>query len=386
MIEREKRISVAADVQPICRPELTGIGRVMQELVRGLSARTDLAIRIQGAARSEEAAADAKANLPFLAPEQLRLRRMNPRIAYALYMVFPFLYRLLFEKSDVFVSFNYMLPRGVAGKKLIFVHDMTVKRYPETMEPVMRRVLELTLASNCRRADRVLTISEFSKNEICELLPVPREKVAVIPLAVDRDKFHTNYTPQEIDACKSGLGIRGPYLLYVGTLEPRKNITGILDAYAKVSKRQRALPQLVVAGKKGWLYDGIFRHLEELQIAERVVFTDFVPDAQLPLLMAGARAFLFPSLYEGFGLPPLEAMACGTPVLCCNVASLPEVVGDAAITVDPFDTDEIADGIERLVTDDALCASLREKGLKRAQLFDWKISTERLAEEIESVL
>jgi glycosyltransferase involved in cell wall biosynthesis len=176
-------------------------------------------------------------------------------------------------------------------------------------------------------------------------------------------------------------GIAGRYLLYIGTLQPRKNLDRVVDAFARLADNPAlADVQLVLAGKRGWLYDALFAQVERLGLSGRVLFPGYVPASDLPALLGGALAFVFPSLYEGFGLPVLEAGACGVPVITSNTSSLPEVAGDAALLVDPYDVDAIAEAMYRLVTDDALRAELARRGLENVKRFSWeKCARETLA-------
>jgi glycosyltransferase involved in cell wall biosynthesis len=176
------------------------------------------------------------------------------------------------------------------------------------------------------------------------------------------------------EACaRYGLGAPGSYLLYVGTVQPRKNLARLIDAFAQVARQEAggAALRLVIAGKRGWLTEEIERRAAASGVAGQVLFPGFVADADLPALLSGALAFVFPSLYEGFGMPVLEAMACATPVLTSTTSALPEVAGDAALLVDPHDTEAIAEGIARLLSDAALRERLRERGMQRAAQFTW---------------
>ena len=251
---------------------------------------------------------------------------------------------------------------------------MVVKAFPETMNLKTKIMLKLCLKKSCRRADKIVTVSQFSKEEIVKYLNIPEEKIVVMPNGVDHSLYHPGYAEDAIEKAKRRYQIEGEYYLYLGTLEPRKNIERIVQAYAR-AKRPGG-PKLVLAGRRGWLYESIFAAVQELGIEEDVVFTDYVADADVPLLMSGARMFLFPSLYEGFGLPPLEAMACGTPVVTANTSSLPEVAGDAALLADPYSVREIAAAIARLEEDEALRRSLIQKGLERAAQFTWEKSAQ----------
>ena len=177
---------------------------------------------------------------------------------------------------------------------------------------------------------------------------------------------------------QKSLGIEGDYFLYVGTIEPRKNLERLIAAYHIFSQKVKDAPKLVLAGGKGWLYDGIFARVQELGLSEQVIFTKYVPAADMNPLMCGALAFVFPSIYEGFGMPPLEAMASGVPVLSSDAASLPEVTGDCAVICDAYSEESIADGLEKLYSSGELRADLSRRGRERAKLFTWERSAELL--------
>ena len=184
---------------------------------------------------------------------------------------------------------------------------------------------------------------------------------------------------EEIDAAKAAHGIDGDYFLYLGTIEPRKNLERLIEAYGIFRSRHgERVPKLVLAGGKGWLCDGIYEKAGEPGLEGSVVFTEYVRSEEICPLMCGARAFVFPSLYEGFGMPPLEAMACGVPVLTSDAASLPEVVGDCAVVCRYDSSEDIAEGLERLCTDDELCRELSARGQERAEIFSWEASAEKL--------
>lgn len=295
----------------------------------------------------------------------------------------PIPYSTFFGKdSQVSLFFNYIIPPGVHGKKIAVVHDMAYRAYPETVRKRTRRFLELSLEKTCREADQIITISKFSKKEIMRYLSVDGKKIAVVPLGVDRHYYHPNYSEREVQRIKHKYGLDGSYFLYLGTIEPRKNVERLIRAYAAVNRRKKDVPPLILAGKKGWLYEGIYRAVEELHLQDKVKFLGYVTIQDAPKLMKGALAFVFPSLYEGFGLPVLEAMACGTPVITSRAASLPEVAGEAGILVDPLDMEELACAMHRIMEDAALRKQLGEKGVVQAQKFSWK----RTAEQIERII
>ena len=282
------------------------------------------------------------------------------------------------QKSDITHFFNYIAPPGVDGKTVITVHDMVYRTYPETVRGRTKKILDMGLASSMKRADMIVTVSEFSKSEIIRYFPQHESKIRVVPCGVDLDRFKPCQQPERIPEVKKKLGIEGEYFLYVGTIEPRKNLERLINAYNIFCQHEKDAPKLVLAGGKGWLYDGIFQRVTDLKLEEKVLFTQYIPDEDMNPLMCGALAFVFPSIYEGFGIPPLEAMACGVPVLASNAASLPEVTGDCAVTCDPYSEEEIAEGLCRLYSDSELRADLSRRGLERAKTLTWDSSAEKL--------
>ena len=255
-----------------------------------------------------------------------------------------------------------------------------------------RKMFDLSLRKSMKRSDIIVTDSEFSKSEIIKYYPQFEEKIRVVPCGVDLNKFTPEIESAEIARIKINFSIHGDYFLYLGTLEPRKNLVRLIEGYAKFREKSLAedkdkkLPYLVLAGAKGWQFDEIFEKVTNLGLESSVIFTSYIPDEDLSPLIHGAIAFVFPSIYEGFGLPPLEAMACGTPVVVSNAASLPEVVGDCGVIVDAFDTDSIAKGLEDIFTDEFLRRKLSEKGIRRAKDFTWKRSAEILHDVYEEAI
>jgi glycosyltransferase, family 1 len=292
----------------------------------------------------------------------------------------PVPYSLFFGKnSDITHFFNYIVPPGVKGKTVVTVHDMVYKAFPETVRGRTRLMLNIGLKRSMNRADIIVTDSEFSKGEILKYFPRHENKIRVVPCGVDMKKFHPCNDEKRIKSVKKSLEIDGDYFLYLGTIEPRKNLERLIKAYALfVKKVGENAPLLVLAGGKGWLYSGIFERVRSLGLENKVVFTKYVPSEDMNPLMCGAKAFVFPSLYEGFGMPPLEAMACGVPVLTSGEASLPEVTADCALVCDAYSEKSIAVGLYRLYSDENLRKKLAEKGLERARLFSWERSAETL--------
>ena len=306
--------------------------------------------------------------------------RWFPRGLYLrLWRYLPLPYSLFFpKKADVNVFFNYDLPPGVKGKAVVYVHDMTCFRYPETMDKTVLRLLRRNLADSCRRADAIVTISDFSRAEILAFLDVPPEKLRVVPCGVDHSLFCPRTDLQALEALKRRLGIAGDYFLYVGTLEPRKNLPLLLQAFEALSQREADCPLLVLAGASGWRNTELSLALRSPALRGRVVCVGYLPREELPVLMSGAVAFVYPSLYEGFGMPPLEAMACGTPVIVSDRASLPEVVGEAGLCV-PVETEApLSEAMARLLREEDTRRELSRRGIERAARFTWEQAAERL--------
>jgi glycosyltransferase involved in cell wall biosynthesis len=253
------------------------------------------------------------------------------------------------------------------------IHDLSFEHLPETFKRRSRVQLRLTVRATARRAAHVIAPSEHTRRDLVETYGLDPARVTAIPLAV-APHFRPVMDAGEVERVKKHHGIAGEYVLAVGSIQPRKNLARLVRAYSALRRgRGRSnLPQLVLVGKQAWLYGETLAAIEEEGLGESVVLTGYVSEGDLPALYTGAICFAYPSFYEGFGLPPLEAMSCGAPVLTGNLTSLPEVVGDAGLTVDPFDGGAIASALARLIDDDALRASLSERGLRRARSFDWR--------------
>jgi len=292
---------------------------------------------------------------------------------------FPLPYACFFgKKAKITHFFNYIVPPGVAGKTVVTVHDMVIKAFPETVRWKTRILLSLGLNRSLQRADKIVTDSFFSKKEIIKYYPAYEKKIRVVPCGVDVHQFYPMKDEREIVRVKQKLKITGDYFLYVGTIEPRKNLYRLIEAYSLVLKKDPSVPSLILAGSNGWLNENLFVLIKEKGLEEKVHFTEYVASEDRCALYNGAIGFLFPSIYEGFGMPPLEAMACGVPVLVSKEASLPEIVGDAGIYVNAYEVSSIADGLEKLSTDKKLREKLSQRGLKQAQKYTWKQATEKL--------
>ncbi|AXI24804.1 glycosyl transferase family 1 [Methanofervidicoccus sp. A16] len=262
------------------------------------------------------------------------------------------------------------------------IHDLTPILFPNEHKNGKYLIYKLLLPKTLRTADKIIADSYNTKKDIIKYFKIPEDKIKVIHLGVD-EKYKP-LSEEEINSIKKKYSINYPFILYVGTLEPRKNIPTLIKAYYKLKKQ--GLPhKLVITGKKGWKYKSIFETIDKLNLQKDIIFTGYVPEEDLPALYNAADLFVYPSIYEGFGLPPLEAMACGTPVITSNTSSLPEVVGDAGIMVDPYDVDGLSKAMYEVLTNDGLREELRKKGLERAKLFSWKECAEEHLKVYEEV-
>lgn len=301
--------------------------------------------------------------------------------------IIPLPYSAFFnQESQITQFFNYEIPPGVKGKTLTFIYDMVYKAFPETVSKKTMKALDYNLTVSCKRADHIITISEFSKNEIIKYMNVDPDKISVMPCGVDSLVYNNSFDKKDLMSLKKKYGIVDSYILYLGTLEPRKNLERLIEAYALLNNQVGNIPQLVLAGKKGWLYDTIFNLVEQYQLKEKVIFTGYIEYFDVPTLIKGALFFVFPSIYEGFGIPPLEAMACGTPVMVSDQASIPEVVGEAGYYIDPYSVTDMCNAMKTLIENKELRIQLSEKGILRAKGFSWKSSVIKLMDIYNKIL
>ncbi|MHB1002180.1 MAG: glycosyltransferase family 4 protein [Armatimonadota bacterium] len=275
---------------------------------------------------------------------------------------------------------QYSIPPAIHCPVITSIHDVSFKRHPEFFSLKDRVILDMGVRHSGRRAARILAISEYTKKEICELYSINPEKVTVVYPGVD-----TQFKPQDRvsakEMVKEKYGLDFPFVLSLGVIQPRKNLNRLLDAYVILKRDGNLNHKLVIAGKYGWKEANLKDRIEELGLRDDVVFTGYVPYEDLPNLYSAADLFVYPSVYEGFGLPPAEAMACGVPVITGNRSSLPEVVGEAGIMVDPYKPEEFADSIKRVLTDSSLYNMLSERGPAQAQKFSW----DRMARQVVSI-
>lgn len=301
----------------------------------------------------------------------------------------------LLSRTDMHVDLLYSQTHApLAGPvaSILQLTDLSFHHHPRLYPPLTRLRLNLLVPLHARRARAVLVISEFTRRDVIETYRIPAERVFLVPCGIDPPPPEPERDQDELDRWLSGYGIRRPYFVYVGNLHPRKNLRRLVEAFdlARRSNQRLSQFQLVVVGTEHRFYPRLWAPAEASAMQARahnaVVTVGHVSDAERDRLVGHAAALTYPSLFEGFGLPPVEAMAVGTPVLAANTAALPEVLGDAALLVDPFDVDAIARGLVSLATDPHLVCTLRERGRERAARYSTRLSAERALEAFESAL
>lgn len=292
---------------------------------------------------------------------------------------------LLRSRPDIVIYGNFAFwPLWTGAKSIVVVHDLGFVDVPEYVETKNRAFLQKFVPYSIKKATHIVTISDHARRRIIETYGVSPDRISIVPPSVD----HSVYYPRkklEISASRKKYKLPKEYFLFVGTLEPRKNLVGLLDAYASLPVSIRNRYPLVLVGGRGWADDEIQNRLAQYKDLP-IIRPGYVHDDDMPAVMSGARALLWPTYYEGFGMPPLESMACGTPVLTSNTTSLPEVVGESALTVNPFDISDITRGIYKIATDNSLHEQLRSSGIRRANSFSWNESAKKMLLVIDNIV
>ena len=285
------------------------------------------------------------------------------------------------ERIDVLHAMAFVAPLFSPCPTVVTVLDLSFLRYPEAFKAFNRLYLGLMTRASVRRARRVIAISESTRQDVIALLGVSPDRVHRVYCGVDPSLCPA--PKAEVDAFRQEKGLPERFVLNLGTIEPRKNVARLVQAYAALvasAPAEMADIPLVIAGGRGWLADPIYARVQELGMQDRVRFTGYVTEGEKRLWYNAATCFCYPSLYEGFGLPPLEAMACGVPVIVSDAASLPEVVGDAGLTVSPLDTRALTEAMRQALLNPALRADLVARGRARALRFSWTEAARQTAE------
>lgn len=349
-----------------------GIGRSVRGLVSALAivdADTDYRLFIAGASNQ---------NLPpSLAPNfRYYPSRISPKWWARIWhrAQIPYRVEYILGKIGLYHATDFVLPPiHKQTKSIVTIHDLSYIRVPETASPSLKKYLDVVVPRSIALATHVHAVSETTRQDIITLYNTPPEKVSVIFNAVE-----SRFKPVDISkAILTKYHIPdAPYIISVGTVQPRKNYSRLVKSLVQLCRKHDV--HLVIAGGRGWLEDEFYATIQQTGMTDYVHVTGFVADEDLPALYSGAICMAYPSLYEGFGIPVLEAMACGVPVLTSTTSSLPEVAGDSAILVNPYDIDAIQDGLERLISDQDLRETLSQKGLSQAQKFTWEQSARQL--------
>jgi glycosyltransferase involved in cell wall biosynthesis len=277
---------------------------------------------------------------------------------------------LVLHRIDVLHSLHYSFPLIRFGtKQVVTLHDMTFFNMPQAHERVKIVYFRFFIRADVRFADKVIFASHSALTDCTTRLGALQGTGAVIYHGKS-EAFRTGLAATEIQRVREKYGLKADFVLFVGTIEPRKNLSRLVSAFALVCGRHPGL-LLAIAGMKGWMYDGLMEMVKNLDLQSRVIFTGFVPEEEKPFLIAAAKVFAYPSLYEGFGIPVLEALACGIPTVTSNVSSLPEVAGDAALTIDPYSVAELSSALEKLISDEPLRERLTAEAVRQASKFSW---------------
>lgn len=360
-----------------------GIGRLVRGLVAALpteDAESDYRLFVAGATKS---------TLPSQLAPNFRWcpTRITPRWLARIWhrAQVPIPVEFWVGDVDLFHATDFVLPPTFSSTRtIVTVHDLSFVRVPDAASQQLRDYLNMVVPKSVHRADHVIADSQATKDDLHELYSLPQEKVTVLLSGMDshykvgvsslnltmRNKYHI---PEK------------PYLFTVGTVQPRKNYSRIVRALAQLRQQGKDL-HLVIAGGKGWLADEMYETIDSTEMQDYVHLIGYADDSDLPQLYSAAECIVFPSLYEGFGFPVLEGMACGTPVVTSNISSLPEVAGDAALMVNPYDVNAITEAIKRILEDDELRQLLIKRGLDQAKRFTWQQSARKLRQIYEQVL
>jgi len=354
----------------------TGLGVYTRKLIEGLSA-IDFENRYYIFANSSSSIEPHNANFKIIhysIPENLKVKKL-----FVENVIVPF--SAVKKKIDIFHFTSFVISYLYPGKFISTINDIAFLKYPEILSKKRDYYYKFFLKNALKKARFIITISDSTKRDVLNYYNFPEDSIKTIYLSAG-DEFKPA-SREEIGKVKEKYNLKERYILFVSTLEPRKNIVNLLKAFKLINEKD---VQLLICGKKGWLYEDIYNEITESSLEESVIIEDSVPKDDLIQLYSGAEFFILPSLYEGFGLPVLEAMACGTPVITSGVSSLPEVGGDAALYVDPLNIEDIADKISQLLSDDTLKSEMREKGFEQVKKFSWEKCAKETLEVYNKVL
>jgi glycosyltransferase involved in cell wall biosynthesis len=356
---------VCLDVSPTVQKH-AGLGRYAGEIARALAQDTELNLSLFYNRQDEAGLPDYLSHLPH---KTVNLGNKPWRMGVLLSQLLGWPMDKTFGATRIFHATNHLLAHFKQAQTIYTLHDLIFLHFPQYHLPYNRWYLTLTMPRYLRAADVIVTPSECSRQDAIKFYHLPESKINVIYEAA-APHFKPIGDPAEADRVRQKYNLPAKFILHVATIEPRKNLSRLLDAFQALLAEWPDL-KLVLVGKKGWLYESFFQKLQSSGLQECVIFPGYIEEADLPSFYHLAELFAFPSLYEGFGLGPLEAMACGTPVISSNSSSLPEVVGEAGLLVNPTDTAAWVAALRRVLSDAELRVDLKQRGLLQAQKFSW---------------
>jgi len=380
-----KKTKIFVDAEVLIVPHFSGIGHYTLDLLKALDQELD-------------DRPDVQVVLGVYYKRMPKIRAYNFKNFKYRYSPFPLrinnalkirnihlFYDLFFGKHIYFFP-NYTSWPLLFSKSVSVIYDLSFEYFPQYVEPRNQKFLSDNVKKSAKHSTKIVTISKNSKNEICEFYKLPKDNVAIVYPGIDQSIFF-KWPENEVEKIKARYGIFGKYILFVGNIEPRKNLKNLLLAYEKLDKTTRNEYSILLVGARGWLDDEIFEIIERLRLAGNHIQqpNDYVLDKDRAALYSGASLFVYPSQYEGFGIPPLEAMACGVPTITSDNSSLPEVVGDAAQLVSAESVTQLADAIQLLLADTKLRDDLIEKGFKQVDKFSWGCEAKKLLSVFEDI-
>ena len=355
-------IRVAIDAQPLQNPQKTGHAYYVEALLDELKILSDLTV------------------MPCL-PAQTHDLRTFERLLWDQFLLPRDAKR---QRADILCTTAFSVPFTIITgkmKRVAIVHDLSLLRFPQNMRGISGWFLRTFVPHSFSRADRIIAISEATKKDLVELLHIPQQKISVVHSGVDT--FFKPLSEGEIKKDLQRFNLKKPYLLFVGTLEPRKNLPFLISALGALLNESDM--QLILVGKRGWQYEEIFSTIKENGLQDYVLELGYVSQEEKRALYNAAEMFVYPSMYEGFGMPVLEAMACGCPVISADTSSLPEVVGDAGLLL-PLDSTDWAVTVKETLNNASVLKNMREKGLSHASKFTWAKTAQSIARIFDEVM
>lgn len=359
-------------------PQRLGSSQVAYELIKGIAEidlENEYTILLPGEPLSDMPKERSNFKYKILKPNRLWTR-----------IALPLVLLTTKGKPDVIFSPTHYIPRFSPIKKVVTIFDLAYLHFPQMFTKKDLWQLTNWTKYSILHANHIVTISQASKKDIIKKYNIDKSKITVAYPGYDAKLFYYPQDKKWTESVQSKYKIDGDYVIYTGTIQPRKNLIRLIEAFKKIENLK-----LVIVGKtkgegrEGWMFDDILKTPKDMGIEDKVIFTGFVPSEELPALVSGAKAFVLVSLWEGFGIPVVEAMACGVPVVVSNVSSLPEITGDAGLTVNPESVEQIEQAIRTITTDKKLHAKLSKRGLLQAQKFNWKKSTKEVIKVLESI-